>query len=433
MDRYCIADNLGNKIHLPTDKETYLNVNFRQVIRDEIKKCEKSGIPKERRLSFTYQGMTNQYSWYQEDEQGNNLEQVIAQHYELEQMIMQEIPLSLEFEIDLIDEMLLCITQKEGKKEKLFSDDVEALFDNMKNTIHNRSKTNYVVPFDPGLICSESKKTEIPVLGSGVIRLWLSSSEFRRLLVENTTRFEKYETQNILDIFDNGRKGGIKYSLEDAIILEKVLGIFTGNTFADYIMSLLEKDVIWEKLLDILLEYEGEYSRCAIIQMVGIDLYNWKNQIRKIEGKQIETYIKILEHFKKDYNDIYLNSIETIKDICFSFKDLTVVRSQLLERRKEILRLGHPVFMMNDIYRQKVVKPLCQQLIKELQEKKTENEKIEMISAYTEFPYRLEAFYTEITDEGQRQFIRYKYLEEADKLNEIRHQIIQKNRKKFQF
>lgn len=432
MDRYCISNYSASKFHLTEDKEIYLDVNFKHIINDVMKSVTEPETLSRRSSSYIFQGIMNMYEFYQEDKWGDNFEQIKGQHYELEQIITKTVPLSFEYELDLIDETLLCIMQKENKKEKLFLDKAEELNNDMKNTIHNRNKVNYIFPFNPEWIQSESKKAEIPALGSGVMRLWLSSSEFRKLLVENTSRFEKYETQNLFHILDSGVEKGLKYSTEDTIILEKILGISTGNAFESYIMSLLEKETIWKELLDILLEYEGEYSRCAIIQAIGFDLYNWKNKIRKASNKKIETYVKLLEYYVKPYNNIYRSSVETITSIYFSFKDLSAIREHLIGRRKELLKFGCPAFSSNVIYYEKIIKPKYSRFLEELMQVELESEKVELIQKRTEDIYKIMPFYTECQD-VEKKMLKLDYLEETDRLKRIREKIIQINRKKYNF
>ena len=111
MHRYC---TWGERSLLKEDHK-YLDINFRKVMEDILSQYNNESELSERILMETYNGLTGQYNFFVGDEKSNNLDQLMAQNFELVNILIRAIPMSFEFELDIIDEVLLDILY--GAKE----------------------------------------------------------------------------------------------------------------------------------------------------------------------------------------------------------------------------------------------------------------------------------------------------------------------------
>lgn len=429
MKRYCILDGKSSL----EDDEKYFDINFKRIIEAIISQGEEHK-PTNQEFINKYNGVLGKYSFYSEIENWNNMDQLIEENFELVNILTKDIPLSFEFTLDVIDEILLDIMYEE--KENLFIDHADDLNKHMKDTISNIKKehVNCTFLFGRENVQSTSKKTQISVFGSGLIRLWLSSSKFRKIFVENTTRFEKYKADEIYEMLDKGEQDGIKYEIGDKIILEKLLGISTGKVFGDFIINCLEDpdSCQWKDLLNILLEFGGERSRVAIIQAIGLDLYNWRNGARKNEDKRIIVYIKILEKLLKEYNQIYHKAVVEIRELSKKAYRLSEIKFLLLEKRAEIQRVGYPVFLNEPMGSFKLYEREIEEFLKILDTKEKKVEKIKFIKEQIYIRKRILPFYLE-SDEGVRK-IYYKapvFNENTRIMNQVRRIAIEKNKLKY--
>ena len=431
MHRYC---TWGERSLLKEDHK-YLDINFRKVMEDILSQYNNESEPSERTLMETYNGLTGQYNFFVGDEKSNNLDQLMAQNFELVNILIRAIPMSFEFELDIIDEVLLDILYGAKEEENLFVEDQAELNRIMKDTIHNikKPKMNYNFLFDPQIIQSTSQKVKIPVIGSGLVRLWLSSSKFRKLFVETTTRYEKYGAKEIYDILDEGEQRGIKYKLDDQIILEKLLGLSTGKMFIDFVIDALDEPEVcpWADLLSIILKFQGEYSRVAIIQAIGYDFYNWKNGARKNEDKRLVVYIKLLEKLVDTYNHIYQEAVFGVRELGHKIYKASEMKSVLLEKRSWIQQAASPVFQNDPRDSFRIEERQIQEFLTILSEKKTKQEKIQFIKHQRYMQTRITPFYLELDELSRRMWFRSDIVNEDTKItNQVRKIIIEKNKDK---
>lgn len=431
MIRYCTQ---GERLLLKED-HGYFDINFRRVMEDILSRYNNESKPSERTLMETYNGLTGHYNFFVGDEKSNNLDQLMAQNFELVNILIRAIPMSFEFELDIIDEVLLDILYDAKEEENLFVEDQAELNRIMKETIHNIKKPNmnYYFLFDPQIIQSTRQKAKIPVIGSGLIRLWLSSSKFRKLFVETTTRFEKYGANEIYDILDEGEKRGIKYKLDDQIILEKLLGLSTGKMFIDFVVDALDEPdaCSWGDLLSTILKFQGQYSRVAIIQAIGFDFYNWKNGARKNEDKRLVVYIKLLEKLVDTYNHIYQEAVFCVRELGYKIYKASEMKSILLEKRSWIQQAGYPVFQNDPRDSFGIEERQIQEFLTILAEKRTKQEKIQFIKDQRYIQTRITPFYLELDELSRRMWFKSNTANEDTKItNEVRKIIIEKNKDK---
>jgi len=116
--------------------------------------------------------------------------------------------------LDLLNDLYLILVNASEKKEKLFLDawqepEKQQVREDVKNTINNYKKKNRVwdLIFDMSELQTTKKGVEITSLGSGIQRLWLSSSRFRKLFSVTETDFSKYYINNS-DYLQKARKYG---------------------------------------------------------------------------------------------------------------------------------------------------------------------------------------------------------------------------------
>ena len=154
-----------------------------------------------------------------------------------------------EFQMDIWNELLLSIRNISDASEPLYDQKIES--ETIKETIKtlNKSTTKYTLIFDASNLNSLSQKIKIKSFGSGVVRLWLSSSKFRNLFKKTDVRNEKYDIHSIEDFFIKDESYAAQpFKDEDAIVLEKLLGVRTYKFFIPYIVDvLLEFKKFFEK------------------------------------------------------------------------------------------------------------------------------------------------------------------------------------------
>lgn len=450
MEIDCMLDN-----SLSIEDKRYFDINFRRIVEDIVSKYNIEDIvynmgdivsEKDKHkllnqiLINRFNGLNGYYHHFVENENDNNLNQLIEENFMLVNYLVKAIPLSFEFFLDIIDEILLSIIYEEKEAENLFIEGQTELNENMKNTIHNIKKPNlkYYFLFDPQIIQSTSQIAKIPVIGSGLIRLWLSSPEFRNLFIETVTRYEKYEVNKIYTILDNSEKMGIQYKLHDHIILEKLLGLSTSKDFIDFIIYSLDNpaECPWRELLSIILKFQGEYSRVAIIQAIGFDFYAWKNGVKRNEKERLNVYIKLLEMFVDIYNQIYKESVLSVRKLGNTILGISELKFNLLEKRSWIQQFGTPVFQ-NDSrdsfgIEQREIQEFLE-ILKSLDKKQENNEKkIEFIKKQCYIKKRIMPFYLELDIESRRMwFTNHAFDENTTIRNEVRSIVINENKNKY--
>lgn len=289
---------------------------------------------------------------------------------DLQLFLQNEIFHTNEFDLDMLEEtrlMLSCMSQEKVKQfdieipECIYNDTgklcirdkteqnciYEAVINRMKDNINNTMKKNSKE--EVSIFCysslSTSKKKKIDSFGSGIYRFWFYSREFRNLVVE-TDGNTKYEIKHILEIIDDAEKKGIVFDSDDAVILEKLLGIQTGILFYRYILADRMNDqgkISYESemkdLLHCILDYEGQHIKWVLIRYIGnilnVFAIHGKNNLKEY----IEPLIKILNQNSKNYNktyEVWLSDI--LKNIAGQFTIKTA--KELIEseiRKKYVL------------------------------------------------------------------------------------------------
>lgn len=235
---------------------------------------------------------------------------------------------SAECELDVLNDVYLSVVDACGHTEKLFLQDwyledgsEEGILASVKMTIKNESRSkktsNLPLIFDMQNINSTKKDMEIPDLGSGIVRLWLSSKDFRNLFIKAEKRTEKYDVNKIVDILKEGKTNNIRYKTDDYIILEKLLGINTFFTFKYCLLDKLNNEArdpeLIREFVQVLSKCKGMFSRCLFIFFASnYILKNIDNELVIVTKNKIKECIILLEESIKEYNRLYLLSCNMI-------------------------------------------------------------------------------------------------------------------------
>lgn len=272
-----------------------------------------------------------------------------------------------EFDLDMLEEtrlMLSCMSQEKVKQfdieipECIYNDAgelyirdkteqkgiCEAVINRMKDNINNTMKKNSKK--EVAIFCysslSASMEKKIDSFGSGIYRFWFYSRKFRNLVVDIDGK-TKYEIKHILEIIDDAEKNGIVFDSDDAVILEKLLGIQTGILFYRYILVDRMNDqgkISYESeinnLLHCILNYEGQHIKWKLIRYIGnilnVFVIHGKNNLKEY----IEWLIKILNQNSKNYNKTYEDCLfDIIKNISGQFTTKTAKELIESEIRKK--------------------------------------------------------------------------------------------------
>lgn len=237
---------------------------------------------------------------------------------------LKNIVFSREFELDILNDLYLSLSLTSEKKEALFLEEwfsvnskkIEDGNDvvTVKQTINNykKSVSNQKILFAMDEFNTTKRNMHIGTVGSNVKRLWLLSPRFRKLFTETETRYEKYKLKEILDILVSGRSRNLVYEVADRIVLEKLLGLNTMLYFWEYIVSIEKKSdfELFRPLLKAIMKCRGSFSRCLLIQYVGLELKTEKEtQVNFNLKKKIPLYSVLIEDmvniFEKNYLEVY--------------------------------------------------------------------------------------------------------------------------------
>ena len=260
---------------------------------------------------------------------------------------IERVLLSNECELDLLNDLYLILVNASEKKEKLFLDawqepEKQQVREDVKNTINNYKKKNRVwdLIFDMSELQTTKKGVEITSLGSGIQRLWLSSSRFRKLFSVTETDFSKYYIKNIIDILWEGEKKGIVYKIDDYIILEKLLGLNIAEYFQKYALKYFEENEE-NDLLKIILKCFGNFNQCRILMIVVNRFEELMRCYHVVDQKHVRNvYIALLDDLIQEHNkrytkvlDIILNDLTKNTDIDDCIKTIELQRKEIAEER----------------------------------------------------------------------------------------------------
>lgn len=369
MKRYCIPGDYKAKRIFKERTDIYFDVNYSRLL-------EK--IKTQRNNKKAYAGDWEFCLDY------------VFNTYECKFDILNDITMILIMLEDCKEELFLNPPLKVGIKKAKGKDiewvgDLEKCNDVMKNTINNRKKENAAnndLIFDISGLDSASKDVRIKTLGSGVQRLWLSSSKFRKLFNKTESRNEKYAVDKIRKIIIQGEKDGIVYSWEDLIILEKILGIKMGEFFNRHIVDNLiepQYDTV-EPLIDVLADCEGIYSRCVVIQHVGNILGEKKRQKVKFEKEDISGLAEIMKEEVKRFNDTYTQIVREIIKKYRLLYPFETVKKIISEKKDEIVKIGRPLSFLDSSYKDKIDNWYMGMIIKEIKKRETVDKMIKFLS-----------------------------------------------------
>ena len=246
-----------------------------------------------------------------------------------------------EFLMDIINEVYLSLDYLENKSVKLFlkkgsglNDEInEAMNITRKNIISGKSvkQKDFIFDIDTYLGSRDKGQTldemEIPEFGNGVVKLWLSSANIRRILGNRGKINEKHKIEKILNEIESKKQKGINFSDIDAIILERLFGVSLEQNLENVIryklikdkkvdeerwdekISMLErkyKELKIDDLIKAVMKYHGEYVRSYLVQMLAGNINNIQLRKEACDEKElIKKYTKYLEEYADKYNTMY--------------------------------------------------------------------------------------------------------------------------------
>ena len=260
----------------------------------------------------------------------------IAERFDEE---IKKLPESYEFMMDIYNEIYLSVVYLKQEKENFYIEEKNSedtgLNNSIKNTIDNRKRgckkgTEYDdFIFDITPYTSAAKNAKIPCFGSGVAKAWLCSKSIKNLFsaVKSESESEKYDLQVIIDNFDVVEKGekskaslknpekettgksGIKFTRVDKILLERITGVSLGIEAQEftYKKKIETGTTEFPNFIKVLMGFNGEYSRRAIMQIVVLKFSEIKGDELLNRNRLLNIYRSVLEKYCKLYNNIYVN------------------------------------------------------------------------------------------------------------------------------
>lgn len=414
MDRYCLYVNCNQEDFQKEDMDSCLDINFKKLVNELILQWEETS----------------------NEEQKKEFIKNVGLHGDFE--LWRSLKDSYEFKLDILKEIYLQVCFVERKKERLFLDDEET-DEKMRNTIKNIKKesSNLIKIFDTSEITSIGKSQKINCFGSGVCRLWFSSREFRNIFAPAYEDTKKYNLEKILEWLWNSWQHGINYKEDDAIILEKILGISTRYYIHIYIWSILEE---WDlndseclkKFVEKIMQYKGEHSRCAVIQILGFELQKIKGSARKIDIEQtMERFYKIVDGHSLEFNRLYDAVVEVMMTKYRKIFCLETAKEIVFEKIKETFQISHPVKYDATIYDE--ITRLQMELWhkREGDIKGNDIRQLEKLSLWMPSSHKVECFCIEALIQG-RKYPSVENMESNKLLNEIQKIILEKNMLRYE-
>lgn len=327
MKRYCLVDDKSNYEFQKKDLDSCYDINFERLLNKTI--------PQE--FEYTWERMVAPIS--------------VSNLRARTEFYLEQLPYYGEFRLDILNEVYLSLEYLEDDKIELLSDgdiDAQEFSEKIKDGIRSVKKdkgtrSNGIMDIDTYLEQTKGTRRfrKIPKFGSGVMKLWLGSKEFRTVLNETWGTTEKYKMDEIIKVIEKAEKteksmmsgvkitlskggkelspklpnkdeevdyrGVLEYSHTDAIILERILGIAELREFQEYVAPQLNgNENCISDLLKSITQYHGEYTRCFLIRLLGCCLHECggsnlydKNDILK--GQRL-----IIDRNRDIYNKIYL-------------------------------------------------------------------------------------------------------------------------------
>lgn len=409
MRRYCLIKDIEADSFPEEDKENYIDISIAEIIQHIVESREqvKNIFPEDYEARIRINGFFGNYTSVNEIDVP--LDQATEQRLliENEELVKswRNIFYSIEYELDILDDIYLILSYLQNEEEKLFFEENPDINDKMKETIKNVKKSEknglnrYAYIFDVNRINSVRKDLKISKCGSGIVRLWLFDKKFRNLFVKTETSYEKYRPREIYSTLENDKKLGIECNKSDFIIMEKLLGIRLENTLYDYIICLLESKENTEflqLLIDELMKYNGERSRCVIIQYIGFALYALKISDKKYnEIDRISIYKILIQIFRKEFNDVYMKTVSDVLEEYKKYFSITTCKQKVLEKIKILSQLGRPLYLSNPVYQSIIKKQNDLNLIKQITQLKDENQQLNLLATRDQAIVELGTFYTE--------------------------------------
>lgn len=333
MERYCLLHNWKLDDFQRQDRDECIDVNYRCLI-EQAKKSENE---------------TNKECW------DYRIHEEIKSYLEkLDIFISDKLIGSHECELDITEEIMLILDELKGDEEPLFQlgdntntlQEFEKNIDNMKNTVENirdgKGKTEKI--FDLHEINSTSAKKKIKSFGSGIVRLWLISKEFRNLFTYTVSRNEKYKFDNIIKIVDSVQNYGIILKLHEYILLEKILGIHVWMNFSTCILPYISnegrlsiKEETLNNLIKAIMKYEGNNVRCIIVQNIGNILKYIQAGFRNYsEDGLVEIITSILEKNVVCFNELYRKVTGQMLRRFASVYTVDTLLKRMIQKRRDL-------------------------------------------------------------------------------------------------
>ncbi|MCC8046815.1 MAG: hypothetical protein LIP12_15255 [Clostridiales bacterium] len=237
----------------------------------------------------------------------------------------------LEYKIDVMNEIYLYTAFQSDKLVPIFFG-MKNLSDLKQDDIYSEWEKRYssLNKFPPKMMpftipSKYSRKMKTKLVGCGIVRTWLYSKEFQRLFKRITGLSDKYKWTNIMKqleegLFTDAEKDENEIEVEiasesEAIILEKLFGFNTIICFNRYIRSYVkdfsEKDLeVVHDLMKKVMEYEGCYGRCVILQIIGRELMIVPNSPVEYRKRMFCLYKDYLEEVLPQMNEDFKNLVK---------------------------------------------------------------------------------------------------------------------------
>lgn len=356
MKRFCLANNKQDIVFQEKDSDFAYDIDIRSII-----------------LQGESQTFNPSFNGFMKFMNGEIWDEEIR--YRLSQ-----IKYTSEFMMDMMNEIYLSLSYLEKKKVKLYlngkSCEAQEFDAKMKNTIKNKrykeskKRENEIFDIQTYLVEREQKESllEIPEFGSGLVRLWLYSSDIRNILTDRKRVSNIYGIKRIVEKVEDV-EDLFQFTDTDAILLERLFGILLEQDIEVYIVELLENEQIeLNDLIKAIMEYHGEYVRSLLVQIIGYDLYTLKLRelsqrgLKEIgtgydlyhlsvqERKElIKAYTECIKDNKDKYNEVYEKVHNDILKGYGKIYSVETTKKIVKRKRGEIKQTMYPTLIKSPI------------------------------------------------------------------------------------
>lgn len=338
MKRYCLINEIGSIKFKKQDSKEYYDIDLCQLIEKILDDCGVSVKIGDDEIKYWFKGVSTE-----------------DVRVELKWMLF-----SNEFILDILDEVYLTAIYLAQEKTEFINEDTKEYNNKIRETIQNRKRgAKKEVPFDLDEYLRVDEQTSanklmVSKFGLGIVRFWFYSKEFRNLFSRNEKDLSKYETKKIVEMIEKNKNF---FGETDYILLERMLGIILLFNFQEWLFRYwTSEELDFEKIIEQVMKYHGEYSRCLALQIIGCNRKNLKVSldVEKEEKGFIDAYAYYLDEFAVKYNEVYKKMVSGVLRWYGTNYSLETTIELVKKKRNQMKMICFPTMCGTNIERNRV-------------------------------------------------------------------------------